>query len=121
LFILALCLGNAAWNGVNFAMTIYLLFSAAGFLGLFAGFRATNPQKRVSSWVTCVSSFIVVCLAAILATSFICCRTPGVPVGEEISFGFLHLPILLPYGWIILCCLIEIVIFIPKTRRLPQP
>jgi hypothetical protein len=119
-FILTDNLGYAAWNGVNFVMCLYLLLSAAAFLGLFAGLRAAVSQRRLSAWVTCVSALVIAGLSALFACSFIFSRTPGVPLSYPIFIGSFHAPLILLYWLAFFCCVTEALLFLPKTRKRKQ-
>ena len=112
-------LGYAAWNGVNFVMCLYLVASAAGTIGLLAGFCSAFSQRRFLKWVTCVSALAIVALSAIYAAGFIFGRTPGVPLSDQIYlFGRFRTPILLLYGVAFLCCLTEALLYFPRDRKL---
>lgn len=80
-------LGSAAWNGVNFAMALYLFFSIAGFIGLFAGFCAAISRKAVISWLASMSALAILFLSVIFAFGFIFDRSPGVPFGKAFHAG----------------------------------
>jgi hypothetical protein len=117
-FVLGFVLGDAAWNGVNFVLGLYLVLSVGGFLGLFAGFCSAFSRKRVFAWIACVSSLTIACLSAILALGFIFGRTPGVPLSNPISYGPVQVPLLLLYGVALVCCSIEAALYYPSAQKL---
>jgi hypothetical protein len=112
--ILAVCLGSAAWNGVNFAVALYLLLSIAGVTGLFAGFFAATSRNKLLAWITCASASAIVALSFVFAYSFLCCRTAGVPLSDPLYFGRLHVPLIVLYGAAFLFCSIEALLFVLK-------
>jgi hypothetical protein len=116
-FILADCLGTAAWCGVNFAVGVYLFLAVGGFLGLFAGFRAISSSKKVYTWITCISALAIACLSAIFGCSFIFGRDPAVPFTNPLYFGTLHAPIIALYGAAFICCSVEALIYYPTMKN----
>jgi hypothetical protein len=115
--ILAVCLGSAAWNGVNFAVALYLLLAVAGVTGLLVGFLAATSRNRLLAWITCASASAIVALSIVFAYSFLCCRTPGTPLNDPLYFGRLHVPLIVLYGAAFLFCSIEALLFILKITR----
>lgn len=117
-FILGDVLGGAAWNGVNFVVGVYILFSVGGFLGLLAGFGAAFSEKRLFAWVTCLSAAAVAVLSAIFAYGFLFHRTQGVPLNSPLIVGRFHVPIILLYSISLVCCSIEALLYFPKAKKL---
>jgi hypothetical protein len=124
LLIFADTLGDAAWNGLNFVMCLYLAASVAGSIGIVVGFCSAFSQRRSLEWITCVSALVVAGLIAIYAAGFIFGRTSGVPLNDPIYFGHsghFHAPILLLYAAAFLCCLVEARLYFPRPRKLEIP
>jgi len=111
--------GDAAWNGVNIALGIYLFLSIAGLLGLFAGFWATFSPTRPSALITCISALVITGLSLFFGCSFIVSRDRGVPFSAPIYFDGFHVPIIALYGIAFFSCFMEAVLFFPKARK-PQ-
>jgi hypothetical protein len=120
--ILGLTLGLAAWNGVNWAVCLYLIASAGGFIGLLAGFRSAFSARKILRWITCVSALAIISVSVIYASGFIFGRAAGVPLGYTMYSGGsqarLQAPVLAVYAVAILCCLIEALLYIPCDRKL---
>jgi ABC-type branched-subunit amino acid transport system permease subunit len=111
-------LGTAAWNGVNFAVGLYLVLAVGGFVGLFVGLFAAFSSKRPLAWITCVSAGAIAALSAILTFGFLFDPARGVPLSSEILIGSFHPPIIFLYGAAFVCCSIEAALYFPKTRRM---
>ena len=114
--VLAVTVGSAAWNGVNFVVCLYLIASVGGTICLLAGFCSASSQRKFLRWVTCVGALAVTTLSAIYAAGFVFGRTDGVPLNSPIYFGHFHAPILFLYAVAILCCLVEALLYIPGNR-----
>jgi hypothetical protein len=117
-FVLGLVLGDAAWNGVNFALGLYLVLSVGGLLGILGGFFSVFSHRRVYEWITCAGSATIAGLSAIFAFGFIFSRARGTPLNGPIIIGGVQVPLLLFYGWACLCCAIEAALFYPRVRKL---
>jgi hypothetical protein len=109
-------LGGAAWNGVNFAVGLYLFLSIGGFLGLFVGLFAAFSSKKPLAWITCASAAAIAVVSAILACGFLFDRVRGVPLNGSIQVGSFPSPIIFLYGLALICCSIEAFIYFPKTQ-----
>jgi hypothetical protein len=114
--VLAFCVGDAAWNGINLAVGLCLFLSVGGFLGLLAGFCAAVSSRGLYAWITCISALAVACLSIFLGCEFIFGRDPAVPFNRPVYFGAFHAPIIVLYGVAFVCCSVEAVLFYLKTQ-----
>jgi hypothetical protein len=119
--VLGVTIGSAAWNGINFAVCLYLIASAVAPFGLLSGLCSAFSQRRLLEWITCGGALVIVVLSAIYAAGFIFGRTPVVPLSDPMYFGRFDAPILLLYGFAFLCCLIEALLYFPGNRKLEAP
>ena len=118
-FVLADTLGTTAWGGVNLALSLYLFVSVAGFLGLFVGFCSAFSQKRLLAWITFISAIGVGTLSVLYSLGFLFGRTSGVPLSDPLYRGSFHAPIIVLDGTATFCCLVEALLYLPKTKK-PQ-
>jgi len=121
LFILGDVLGDAAWNGINVAMGIYLLLSIAGVLGLVAGFRAAFYPKGRFALITCISALAIAGLSLLFGLSFLISRTPGVPLSDPMVIAGFSSPIILLYCAVFFICSVEAFLFFPRNRKQQAP
>ena len=68
--ILGMTLGNAAWNGVNFWVGLYLVVSCLGILGLILGFYGAFSNKPVVLMTTALGSWCIAILSVVYAGFF---------------------------------------------------
>ncbi len=115
LHILADVLGDAAWNGLNFALSMYLFLSAAGTLGLLLGVFTVFSRKTIFAWITCISAATVAGLSILFGLSFIFGRDTEVPLNSPVYYGHLVIPILALYGIVAVCCSAEAILFFPRN------
>lgn len=116
-------LGTAAWNGVNFAMAIYLFVSAAGLLAILAGFCAAFSGKALFHWVSFIGSVSIALLSLTFAASFILSRTPGVPLNDWYEIFGIKAPILAFYATAFGCCSVQALVQFSngRTRKILKP
>jgi hypothetical protein len=117
--ILAMVLGSAAWNGVNFAVGSYLFLSAGGVAGLLVGFVAAFSRKKLLGWITCVSAGTIAGLSALFACSLLLDRSRGVPLSGPVIIGGVHASMIVFYGVAFVCCCLEALLYFPKTENSP--
>jgi hypothetical protein len=113
----ALTVGSAAWNGVNFAVCVYLIASTGGILGLLAGFWSAFSPRRVPSWTTSASAAAIACLSLVYTAGFIFARDPGVPWNDPFYLGIIHAPLIAFYAAGFVCCSLEALIYFPRIRK----
>jgi len=118
LLILGDVLGDAAWNGVNFALGVYLLLSVGGALGLLAGLRAAFCPKGLFASIAFISAILIAALSLFFGLSFIISRAPGVPIGDPIYIAGFRTPVVSLYGAAFLFCSVEALLFFPRHRNL---
>lgn len=121
LLLLGLTLGDAAWNGINFVLGLYLFLNCAGSLGLIFGCFAAYSEKRALARIAFFGASVVAGLSTIFALGFIFGRTSGVPLNDPFYFfGVVKVPILGFYAFVAACGAIEAVLYFPKTKK-PRP
>jgi len=116
--ILAIALGTAAWNGVNFAVGLYLFLSAAGSLCVLAGVFAAFFQGSIFPRIACISASVIAGLSAFFGLWFIFGRGYGVPLDEPFFFaGSARVPLLVIYSFAFFCSAVEVLLYLPETKR----
>lgn len=115
--ILGLTLASAAWNGVNLAVWLCLIAGGAGVLGLIAGFCSAFSNGRFWAWTTISGAVLIALLSAIYAGGFVFSRSPETPLGDPVSVGVIHAPLLAFYAVAFFCCSVEAALYFPRTRR----
>jgi hypothetical protein len=113
-------LGSAAWNGVNFAMAVYLFLAVLGFLGLLISLVATSSGKSVFLWIAASSAIVVGGLSLVYLGGFLFSRTPGVPLMDPLIIAGVPIPIIAYYGFALVCCLVVAVSSLQKLRNQGQ-
>ena len=108
--ILAMLLGGAAWNGVNFVVILYMVLAATGSLGLLAGTVTAFSNKSVFAWITGISALATFCLSLLFLLSFLFTRDPAVPLNDPMGIGPIQLPTIALYGFALIFC--SMVIFL---------
>jgi len=118
LIIMAVVLGDAAWNGVNFVMALYLLFSLGGFLGLVVALITSSSKRPLFVWMAGLSSLAITCEALSFALGFIYGRNPRVLLNEKVGMFGIRGPLLAFYGFSIVSCSVQVLRSIFKYRQL---
>lgn len=111
-------LGDAAWNGVNAIMITYLVVSVGSFLGLFLGMFAALFQRKLLTWITCISGLAIAVMSVMLSYGFVFRRAHEVPLTDSLYVAGLHAPTLVFYGAAFICSSIEALLYRPLTRRM---
>src|SRR5438270_2701044 len=62
--------GIAAWNGVNFALVVYLFVSSAGVLALIASLCSPWLHSAVFQWITWFGAIGIAGLGLVFAAGF---------------------------------------------------
>lgn len=117
LLILADVLGDTAWNGINFALGLYLLLSTAGSLGLLAGAIAVFSRKAFFAWITCISAATIAGLGALFSLGFIFGRDSQVPLNDAVHYGHVAISVLALYAAAFVCCSVEILVCFPRKQE----
>jgi ABC-type branched-subunit amino acid transport system permease subunit len=107
--------GGAAWNGINFAVAIYLMMSIGGVLGLLAAFPAAFRHNKTYAWITSVSASSIAIVALIFACGFMRSRSRGLQNDSPLYIGGIHAPVIVFYGAAFLCCSIEALLYGTKV------
>ncbi len=118
LIILADALGDAAWNGVNFVMFLYLLLPLVGSVGLIAALAGAISKRPVFAWIGGLSAFAIACVALVFLLGFLFRRDPNLPINESVEMFGIHAPLLLLYGLPIAVCSMQVLLSILKYRQL---
>src|ERR1700733_6849262 len=92
--ILGLTLGSAAWNGVNFVMAMYLLFSLSAFVGLVVALIMWSSNKPLFVWISGLSALVVALGASIFSLGFLHGRDTSVPLNDPIEIFGINGPLL---------------------------
>ena len=109
-------LGNAAWNGVNFAMALYLLIATIGFFGLLTSLVTIRSRKSVFLWIAASSAIAVGGLSLLFLGSFVLSRTRGVPLMDSFIIASVPMPVIAYYGFAVACCSVLAVASLQKLR-----
>jgi hypothetical protein len=119
--ILADIVGTAAWNSVNFAVAVYLALAFFGTIGLLTGTVTGFFKKPIFAWMTGLSAAAIFCLSLLFLLSFLFSRTEGVPLSDPLIFGSIQTPIIVFYGFAMLCCSVVGVFSLKKIRSKSAP
>jgi hypothetical protein len=111
-------LGDAAWNGINFWMGLYLTLSGIGVLALLVGFYSAFSIRRFCSSITFCGALLPVCLSAVYAAGFLIGREAGTPLLDPLYIGGMPVPILVIYGAVFFICAVEAILYFPSFRKL---
>jgi hypothetical protein len=109
-------LGNAAWNGVNIPMALYLLIATLGFFGLLTSLVTIRSRKSVFLWIAASSAIAVGGLSLLFLGGFVFSRTPGVPLMDPFIIAGVPMPIIGYYGFAVACCSVLAVASLQKLR-----
>ncbi len=115
--ILLYVLSYAAWNGVNFAMAVYLFVSSAGLLALAASFCSPCLQKTVFRWISWSGAVGIACLGLVFGAGFVFGRNPEVPWNSGPTIGPIEVPFLAVYGFAVVACAIQAVLQFPSRGQ----
>jgi hypothetical protein len=118
--ILGLTFGTAAWNGVNFAVSLYLVASCLGWIGLLAGTCAVFSSRRLFWWITFVGAMLIAGTGIVYAVGFLWSRDPSDPWNSPFEFATIRAPLLLFYFIAISVCSLEAWIYSPFVMQ-PKP
>lgn len=116
--ILGITLGDAAWNGINLWMGLYLTASGLGTVALFVGFYSAFSKRRFFSWVTFCGALSLVGLSGVYSVGFLIEREPGRLLLDPIYIGGVPLPLLVIYGAAFVFCSLEAIFYFPHFREL---
>ena len=111
LWTLADIAGNAAWNGVNFAVGTYLFFGALSVLGLLVALFASWSDHLVFTWIGGLSAATVACLDTLFICGFLFRRDASVPLSDPEEFARIWAPYLLWAG----CALVFSLAILPVS------
>jgi hypothetical protein len=114
-------LGYAAWNGVNFVMTLYLVFSFAGFAGLIVALIKWSSTRLRFAWIAGLSAFAIVCEALIFVAGFVYGRDASLPINSPVEMFGIRCPLLALYGFSIFSCSVQMALSIFRYRQLKNP
>lgn len=109
-------LGTAAWNGVNFAIVVYLFVSSAGVLALVASLCPPCLRKAVFRWIIWSGAVGIACMGLVFIAGFVFGRDPSVPWNSALKIGAIKIPYLAFYGFVIVSCLIQAVVQFPNRQ-----
>ena len=115
--ILMVTLGDAAWNGVNLVMGLYLLLATLGFLGLLISLIAIGSGKSVFLWVAASSATAIGGLSLLFLGGFLFARTPGVPLMNPLIIAGVPIPLIAYFGFVLVCCTSVVVSSLQKLRN----
>jgi small-conductance mechanosensitive channel len=122
LHILLDLLGDAAWNGVNVPIGIYLALAVLSFFGFLvcAGFGFS--RKRFVPFLAAACSGVILGLASVFAVSFIFYRDPHTPLNAQVTSMFgvtaLHAPLLALYAYCMITAAVAGTLSLLKLRQL---
>src|SRR5438270_1806973 len=106
--------GIAAWNGVNFALVVYLFVSSAGVLALIASLCSPWLHSAVFQWITWFGAIGIAGLGLVFAAGFAFGRDPQVPWNRSVGIGPIEVPLLALYGFAFASCAIQAVLQFPN-------
>ncbi|MGA7156851.1 MAG: hypothetical protein WBY53_08405 [Acidobacteriaceae bacterium] len=98
-------LGNAAWNGINFAMALYLIFAAGAATGLAIGLGMSFSDKSCFAWISEICASITATLNVVFLFGFLLGRAKGVSLTSTfVWFGVVPVPLIVGYSLSIIFC-----------------
>lgn len=96
--------GTAAWNGINLAVALYILFGCAGALGLLIGAVGVFSGRIVFAWIADAGAVFIACIGLICLSGFLFSRDKSVASDSSIYIAGIKAPLVAVYCSSVLIC-----------------